>query len=154
LATQKKSQARKGLVAGSRKQSTWETDRTGPQIQPERHDVLFASLFVDTPIAGDTTYTVITVPAGFKASLVYYYILVGDSDLEDATITIDEQPIRSYSKNVYGTTFSDNYQWTYDECPRFNNTLKLVYDVNGPAGPGIEFIVGYILEPQNNTFYY
>lgn len=153
MATQKKSQARKGLLSGSRKQSTWETDRTGPEIRPERHDVIFTSLNVDTPIAGDTTYTIVTVPAGYKASLVYYYIFVNDADFRKASITLDEQTVRAYSTNTYGTEFTDVEKWTYEECPRFNNTLKLVYDVSGPAGPSIEVIIGYILEQQNDTFF-
>jgi len=141
-----------GLLGGpSRKQSSWQTQRTGPELRPERKDILFVNLQVDTP-QGDTTNTLVTVPPGYYATLISYYLEHSDADLVKSRFLIDGTIIKNYNTQITTTSFTDSKEYTYEEAPRFYRNLQYVTDTIPAAGPYYFIVVAYILEPAGDGY--
>lgn len=141
-----------GLVGQpSRKQYNWQEERVGPELRSERRDILYYTLQVDTP-QGDTTNTLVTVPEGFRATLISYYVEHVDTDLVKARFVLDGTVIRNYNASIVGTSFFDATEYKYEEAPRFYKNMQYVTDTIPAAGPYYFIIIGYILEPAGEGY--
>lgn len=141
-----------GLIGEpSRKQYNWQEQRVGPELRSERRDILYYTLNVDTP-ENSTIHTLITVPDGYRATLISYYIEHADGDLVRADLKLDGTVIRRYSAQIVGTEFFDTTEYKYEEAPRFYQNLVYQTTVTPPAGPYIFIIIGYILEPAGEGY--
>jgi len=138
-----------GLAKGkSRKQSSWETERTGEKIvQPERHQTV-PKTATPAVVAGAQTINYLTLPQGKKASLTYIQLSVNTTFVNTLRIVVDDVTVYTFDVNFPSIVF----QFTYQEAIIINRKIDLVVSAGAPGSMGTLNTL-HILEDASSTYY-
>lgn len=134
-----------GLLYPSRKTSDWQVQKTGPVLRyEEKHE---ARLVRSTTT---TDHTVLTVPAGYKATVLqvlHYSVSAGNLIY---FVRVDGSAI--YGAFVPAATdFLDFKTWQYAEAPVAYGTISL--DIQSAALTSTDLNILYVLEPASESYY-
>jgi len=132
----------------TRKQSSWETERTGDKItQEERHETVPKTLS-PAVIAGAQTINYLTLPTDKRASLTYIQLSVNTAFVNSLLIQVDGVTVYTYDVNFPSIVF----QFSHNEAIRINQKIDIVISAGAPGSMGTLNTL-HILEDSSSTYY-
>jgi len=142
-----------GLIGEpSRKQSSWQTERTGPQVVREKHDTnrFYYNL---TSNGGPGEITIGSIPVSQKARILRIYLRVIASGTSTSYYLLNiDGSFWTFVPNTSGFTYEQS--WDYENAPDMLSDMSLyVQQPSSPETHDVVVSVLYTLEPAEDGYF-
>jgi len=142
-----------GLLTGrTRKQSTWQTDRTGPSVIKEKHDTnRFYYNLTTNNVSQEISIGSISAIQKARVLRIYVRVVNNAASTPYYLLNIDGN-FWTWIENTSGFVYEQN--WDYENAPDMRIGMSLyVNQVSGVISHNVVISVLYTLEPVEDGYY-